>query len=729
MSSRFACLLVALAFVGVPAHAASLTKGNGDPNMLMQADEVDYDVNNHIVTAHGHVEIDYGGRVLLSDGVSYNQLTDVMTADGHVSIMAENGDVAFADHVVLKDKMRDGALQGFAALIGQNARMVAASATREDGVITTGYHADYTPCKVCQQTHRTPVWDVKAFRIIYDQPKHRIHFKDATIRFFGVPVLYTPYYSQADPTVKHASGILAPVLGTSTALGTFVKLPVYVAFSDSQDLTVEPWFTTSGGELLEGEYRQRFSNGGFWLQGSLADNPNGGPDGNETQLYSHIFGAGKLQLSQDWDTGFDLALTSNETYLERYDISYASQLNNDIYVEDYFGRSRFAVTGYFFQGLRATDDNRTIPVVLPLIDFDYVPEDHVLGGQLHFDIDTVALSRDEGESDQRLTAELNYRLPFITDNGQQLTFEADARGDLYHISNANPLDLPDMPQDNQFITRGLPYIAMDWRWPFIKQSSRSVSYVISPIVQVIAEPYGGVQPGIPDEDSTAFEFNDEDIFSFDPLPGYDLAETGPRANAGFLAKAYFTGGSVDTVIGQSFQLKPDPIFPQGSGLSGSISDFIGRIDVQIPPYLDVTHRIDVNEQSGNIRRDEVYVTGTEGRSSIRVSFVRLPTDLAAEVLSPQEEVNGQLIVGVFDHWSLLTAADRDLLTGQMLDEEFGAGYEDECIAISVAYRRRYTTDRDVPPSSSIIFRFNLKTGDQSVKPFDLFPSDVFNFPH
>jgi LPS-assembly protein len=64
----------------------------------------------------------------------------------------------------------------------------------------------------------------------------------------------------------------------------------------------------------------------------------------------------------------------------------------------------------------------------------------------------------------------------------------------------------------------------------------------------------------------------------------------------------------------------------------------------------------------------------------------------------------------------------------MLDTELGLGYEDECLGISVAYRRKFTTDRDLPPSTSVILRFNLKTGDEPIEPFSLFPQDVFSRP-
>ncbi len=638
--------------------------------------------------------------------------------------------MAFANHVVLNDKMRDGALEGFAALIGKNGRMVAVSAKRSAGRFTEALRAAYTPCKICaKKGDRTPLWQVKSYRVIYDQVTHKIKFQDATIEFLGVPILYTPYLSQPDPTVKHSSGILAPLVGTSTTLGSFIRVPVYVSLTDSQDLTIEPWLTESNGEVLESEYRQRFEDGGFWLQASVAQNPHGGLDDDQSQTYAHLFGSGRLALDDHWDTGFDAELTSSDTYLKRYDISNEDRLVNDIFVENISDRSRFAVTGYFFEGLRATDNSRTIPFVLPLIEYTYIPERDMLGGQVRFDLNTVSLAREDptnvlGTNDQRMTAELRYAVPFVTGNGQTISLTADVRGDVYHTDPANPLGLPDLPGSPKFISRGIPYVALDWRWPFIASGGQNTSFILEPIVQGILQPYGGNPAGIPNEDATDFEFSDSNLFSFEPTSGYDIVDSGPRLNAGLRAMAIFEGGELETLIGQSFRPKPDPEFTVQSGLNRTISDVVGRIDLKLPPYLDLTERFQINESSGDIERNEVYFTGTYDRSSIRVSYVRLPEDDSLGLIA-REEVNAQAIVGLFDHWSLLAAADRDLKDGQLLDTELGGGYEDECLNISVAYRRRYTTDRDVPPSTSIILRFNLKTGDQPVGLFDLFPEDVF----
>ena len=307
--------------------------------------------------------------------------------------------------------------------------------------------------------------------------------------------------------------------------------------------------------------------------------------------------------------------------------------------------------------------------------------------------------------------------------GQLLTLQLDARGDVYHVS-----DQPVGGAKDKFISRGVPYAALDWRWPFISNLSKDRALIVEPIVQAIAQPYGGNPAGIPNEDAAAFELDENNILSFDQLPGYDLVESGPRLNVGLHARAVFPSGSVDAVLGETYRIKPDPIFGPDSGQSGTTSDIVGRFSVKFLPYIDLTDRIDIDRANGTLRRHEVYLTGTYGRSSLQISYVQLPAEVTTLGLGQREEINAQADVNFYENWQAFGAIRRDLLAGQMLDTELGLGYEDECLGISLAYRRKFTTDRDLPPSTSIILRFNLKTGDQGIEPFSLFPQDVFSHP-
>lgn len=713
----------ALWFAGaLAAGGASAAPPAGDSDILLQADEVVYDANNRVVTAHGHVEVDYEGRILLADQLTYDQATDTMTATGHVSTLDTKGNVAFANHVTLTDHMRDGALEGFSALIGANGRLAASKAKREQGRYTTAYQAAYTPCKICNKPgQRTPVWRIKSYRVVYDQLKHRIKFHDATLELLGVPVFYTPYLTQPDPSVRYSSGILPPDIGSSTSIGTFARVPVYIALSPSNDATIAPLVSTKGGEVLEGEYRERWMEGGMWLQGAAGFNPNGGISGKQDQFYSDILGSGRIPIDNHWLTGFDVQLTSDNTFLKRYDISLLDRLTSDVFVQGESGRSRFALSGYFFQGLRPTDDNHTFPVPLPLLEYTYIPQDHLLGGQFRFDFNSVALTREQGADDQRATAELRWRKPFIALNGQLITFEMDARGDVYHIENAFPL-----PPSGHYVERGVPYVALDWRWPLMTNAG-DATIVFQPIGQLIYSPYGGNPPNLPNEDSVSLELDENNLFSFDRLPGQDIVESGPRANAGFRADAIFPLAHIEALLGQSYRLKPDSTFAPDSGLSGDQSDIVGRFSIKFPPYVDLTHRFDIDSQSGDLRRNEVYLTGTYGRSSLQVSYVRLGSSVATLGLPPREEVNAQADINFYRNWQAFAAIQRDLIAGEMINTEYGLGYEDECLAVSLAYRRKYTSEPGLPPSTAVILHIGLKTGDQPIRPFSLFHQDIFTY--
>ena len=734
---RALLIAAALTFAPFTAQAASNAQansntllGSGDGQMLVKSDHITYDTQSGLVTADGHVEIDYNQRIVTADTVTYDENKDVATAEGHVVMMAPNGDVAFSRRAVLTDKMRDGVLEAFAALIGKNGRFAAATATRTgDGTYTTANRAVFSPCKIClQKGERTPLWQVKAEKAVYDQPKHKIVYTNAVLELFGVPIGYTPYFSTGDGSQKHVTGILAPSLGTSSTLGSFIRVPFYVAFNDSQDLTISPLVSSRGGELIEGEYRQRLSDGGYWLQASVADNPHGGLSGHEHQTYSSLFGAGIIPLTNTWRFGYDAQITSNDTYLTRYNISQDQRLTSDLFLEGISGRSRFEITGYFFQGLLATDAPATIPIVAPLIQYTYIPEYDVLGGELRFDVNTAAVSRNLGVSSQRATAKLSWKRQFVTDNGQLITVQADARGDAYRTTNNDTIDFPTIPKDAHYVERGLPDVGIDWRWPFVSGGGPGkTSLVVEPIVQLIAAPYGDNPAGIPNQDSTQFELNELDLFSYDPLPGYDIVETGPRANVGLSTQAFFPTGSAELLVGQTFRLKSDTEFSADTGLSGKSSDIVARLTLNFPPHLSLTHRVDLDPDTGTVRRNEVYMDATWGRSGLEVSYLRLPPSEVVPGFDRREEINAQGTMGLWDYWLLYAEARRDLSASQMIDTEFGFGYADECLGLSLSWRRQYTRDRDVPPSSSILFRFNLKTDqDQGDTASDIFPRHIFS---
>jgi LPS-assembly protein len=484
-----------------------------------------------------------------------------------------------------------------------------------------------------------------------------------------------------------------------------------------------------GGDALEGEYRQRWDRSGMWLQASIAYKSDGGLGGSKpgAQFYDHIFGSGRFDLGGNWYSGFDLQLTNNDAYMRFYDISFLDRLTSSAFVENLFGRSRLALTGYFFQGLRATDATSVIPVAAPFLEYSFIPTRDIAGGQFRFDLNGIALSRGNGINQQRLSGELRWRLPMVGPVGQLFTLTADVRGDGYRLET--PVATATLPKGDSLVSRAVPYLSLDWRWPFLAQGGGGRSYILEPIAQLVAQPYGGNPRALRNEDSSAFEFSDTNLFSVNQLPGYDLVESGPRANVGLNAEALFPGGEVQAVVGQTFRLKPDPVLSGFAGQDGTASDVVGRFSVKFP-HLSINDRLDFDRKNGSINRHEVYITGSYNQSSLQLAYVQLPDSITLGLPS-REELTGQADLNVWNSWHVFAAARRDLLSDQFIDTEYGLGYEDECLAISLAYRQRYTSDLvlGLPPSTAVILRLQFKTGSTDLKPFSLFPQDVFTALH
>jgi LPS-assembly protein len=706
----------------------ALADGNGvseqrtapatSPQILLQADRISYDTRANVVTAEGHVIISDAQRTLRADRVSYDQNTDMVTADGNISILDANGNVAFADHVNLTDDLRDGALQGFSAVIGENGRLAASSANRREGRYTVANGAVFTPCAICAESgDTTPLWQIRAARITHDSEEKKIVYEDASLQFYGTTIFYFPYFSMADPTVKRQSGLLLPSFGSSSDIGSYAEVPYFWAINPYTDITLAPFVTTHAGQLLKGEYRQHWTGGGTWLQGSLGYDDNLLNTGQSAWL-GHLFGSGRTALSDTWRVGFDVQLASSDTYMKRYQISNLDRLTSSLFVDHVEGRSRAAITGYYFQSLRSADSAGKMPLVLPQAEYTYIPEHKVWDGRLRIDTSALSIQRDTGTDTTRASVAADWRLPFTMENGQLITFEALARSDLYYVRNlaggtgsTTTSTSTSTSKDTQTVGRGLAAAVAEWRWPFVKASANTpVTYVIEPIVQLVVSPYGGNSSSIPNEDSQTVEFDETDLFAVNNYPGLDRWTGGPRLNAGLRFTATMPMGNIEAIIGQNYRAKPDLSFSSGSGTGERKSDVIGRFTINLPPYIDLTHRFEIDEQTGEFRRNEVYLQGHYGKSSVELSYLKLSSDAAASSQGPREEVFVDTTINVYDDWSVFASARRNLEQGQMIESRFGVRYEDECFIVSLGYSRSYVSDQNLPPSTSVLLRIGLKSG-------------------
>ncbi|MCE2510179.1 MAG: LPS-assembly protein LptD [Alphaproteobacteria bacterium] len=701
-----------LATPGLGAETESGTESGGETPILLRADEVRHDEEHDVLIAHGNVEITQGARVLLADTVTYNQRADLLSASGNVVLMEPTGEVAFADYMTLTDDMREGVVRHIHILMEDDSRLAAVSGTRKKGVFSEFQKAVFSPCDLCKEDPtRAPLWQLKSMSVAHDQNAREIEYKDAFFEFFGVPLLYTPYLSHPDPTVKRRSGLLAPSYGSSTELGLRAQVPYYFNIAPDKDATFAPIFTSKEGVVLAGEYRQHFTDGEVSIAGSITevDERQGGvvvP--GQKEIRGHVNGKARFDLDPTWRTGLDVFRSTDDTYLRRYDLCSEDTLTTHAFLEGFRGRNYASVNTYLFQGLRETDDPDETPLILPMIDYRHVGKADRHGARWSLDANVLSLTRKEGADSHRLSVKPGWQLAHTADAGYVTTLSASLQMDGY-LSNdvTDPTD-PGGELRDGFAGRAHPQVMLDWRYPFIREDGEA-HQMIEPIITVVAAPNGGNSAKISNEDGQNFEFDTTNLLSANRFTGLDRVEGGQRVNYGLKLGVFGAGGgSTSIFFGQSFRLRDDTTFLPGSGLEHNLSDFVGEVEVSPISDLNVIYRSRLNKDDLLAERSELEFGAGPPALHVDVNYFFIRGSPTNPEFGDREELTTAIRSKITKNWLLTASNRRDFELDDTLYWSAGIGYADECIDLLFSFTRSFTQDRDVKPANVFFLRIILK---------------------
>ncbi len=675
---------------------------------LFSADEIQYDRQSEIVTASGRVEIVQGERILKADRVLYNVREDKVTAVGNIVLLEPTGEVLFADNIELYNELKTGAIRDIRVLFTDNSRLAAQSAVRIDENKTVMNKAVYSTCRLCEDDRNAaPLWQVKSSKVEHDKIAKTITYKNAVMEFYGVPVMYTPYFSHPDPTVKRQSGFLAPSAFNSSDLGYGLTVPYYYAISEDKDMTITPTVTTNEGLLLATEYRQALENGAYSLDGSITYIDES-PTSDDKEIQGHIRGDGQFDINDTWSWGFDVFATTTDTYLDRFDISNEDSLTSTAYVQGLRGRNYSKLSTYAFQGLEAEDDTGTTPFVPAWWEYSYVGEPNKLGARFNASVDALTMVRTDGQDTNRLSASGGWHLPYTSSSGQVVTLDTSIRGDAYyaHDQLEDPYDLTS-ETSNSFTGRIIPSLSLKWNYPFVRHSG-TMRQLIEPVAEVVwSEALGS--KNTPNEDSLSFEFDDTNLFGSNRYAGLDEVEEGGRVNYGFNFGLYGENGGYSTLlVGQSIHMDDSTSFGEGTGLEDQFSDFVARLEIQPTEMFKYTHRVRMDQETLSLARNEIDFFIGDDNNWFNLGYLNLRDDLSSTGIDQRDEISVAGKVKMTEFWSSYGSYQRDLEgNGASIEATLGVEYLDECFGFALEAKRSFTRNGDVDPSTSVGFKIRL----------------------
>ena len=719
-----------LASVAVPKVALAQEQAFG-PDAAAPSEQIEfdagtvvYDSNTEVVTASNNVVVNRDGYSLRADTVVWNRNTGEVVADGNVKTVGPEGDVAYGDKIILTDSLKDGVVNNLLVVLADGSRLAASQGERNNGVLTLDYAA-YTACKIetADGCPKKPSWQVKAVKVTYNPATKRVKYDGARIELFGLPIIPLPFLSHPVDTVA-GSGFLVPSIGFSRNNGLEIQQSYYWRMAQNRDLIASITGFSDVAPLAQAKFRSLESEGAFEIAafGTYSNRINTGvaaPIGNKV-FRGYIEAAGRFQFDPYWSISASGRRTTDRTFLRRYDISRDDRLRSTISAERIGIDSYFSLSGWAVQTLRVGDRQGLTPIALPEIDYRLRLNEPVLGGKVQLQANSLAISRVDGQDTQRAFASGRWDLRTLTRLGQEINFTVLARGDIYHSDENASTVTAIYRGDSGFQTRGIFAAAADVKWPFIGQAFGGTQ-IFTPRVQLVAAPTTA-NLSVPNEDSRAVDLEDSNLFALNRFPGYDRFEDNYRITYGFdwaLRKQSFTA---DVTIGQSYRLSNRAsIFPDGTGLSEKVSDIVGRTELRFKDFVKLTHRFRLDKDNLAIRRNEIDATVGSRSTYAQIGYLKLDRNIGPTVedLADREEVRLGGRVRVARYWSLFGSAIIDLTDTNedptSLSDGFnpirhrlGVAYDDDCLSLSLTWRRDYQPTGDARRGNSFLFRLAFR---------------------
>ncbi len=681
-----------------------------DKPVDFEADIISYDKNKNFLTATGNVVIVQNGLTLKTEKIVFDRTKNEITAPEKVTFTLPDGTVTHSENATLSGDMKQAAAHAMVTYMYDGTRITSKRIKRtDDGNTVYLKRITYTPCSTCNG--QTPLWELSARNMKEDNLNNEMRFIHSFLNVKDVPVFYFPYLKVPDFSVKRKTGLLAPSFSGNGEIKSGLTLPFFVDVADNQNLIVTPTFSPDHDPLGIVEYEGLFTRGKLQFDTSLTRD-----DDNAKQ--GHIRAYTQYDITDNWRFTGQLFRASSDTYFRRYRLPNID--DNQSYLSSYaslerFGtRNYFSFNGYAYQSLQSRVSSKSIPIIIPVADYQYFTD--TLGDSsayLFSQINAAAYHTRERFKSDRLTVVQGVRLPYISSFGAAFEVEGSVRMDGYNVDTGKRL-IANYGQDETYTTgRFYPTFAAKMRYPMARVT-KNTTQVLEPIVMLVSSPDSANNDKIPDVDSIDQDFDSSNLFSTNRFSGFDRVETGTRTNYGVQWSLYGSqNASISALIGQSywFTSPEEELWPLLGVGENRFSDYVGRLSVNYK-WLSMAYRTRLDQNSLAVKKNEFMISGGGAPLRLGIDYVYLNEMRNGTNYYPtREEV---LLFGsskLTRHWSLnglyryrLTEKDKGPIeyTGQVQ-------WENECTAVIFEISKSFTRDRNYEGDTSFMVKFILKT--------------------
>ncbi len=569
-----------------------------------------------------------------------------------------------------------------------HAQGVAGSISGDGEAVTRLQDTTFSTCPRQKQD-----WYLSTRQLTLDSDSRQGTARDVTLRFYRVPIFYTPWlrFPLGD---ERMTGFLAPSVGTSTSSGFEVATPWYWNAAPNFDATITPVYLQRRGGQLETQWRWLNRQGEWQLDHEyLPEDRRFGDDRMLTQVQHNG------RLGSNWRTNLDISSVSDESYFDDLgsdlDLTSTTHLLRRADLRWRSGRSYFRGRVQAYQTIDETIPGGNRP-------YEQLPQLRLgtrdqQAGPFAFDIDSEAVQWERVDSTTGARARVT---PAVRAPIERPGWFLRPRLALDHTSYR--LDRIENDPGDESIDRTLPITSLDAGLRFDRPAGR-FRQTLEPRAFYVHVPHED-QDDIPLFDTGAFDFSFSQLFRERRFAGGDRIGDQNRMALALTSRlldrhdgrevARVGLGGIRHFADREVQLTPD------MDEERSTSDLLAEIavsptrawqaqaTVQWDPELEETRRVSTR----------LRYRGADGGIMNLGWRSRRAEDGAIE----QNQIDASFAWPINPRWSLLGRVNHSLEAERNLEALGGVEYRSCCWSLRGVAREYITNDgEDTANSISI----------------------------
>ncbi|MGV8990559.1 MAG: LPS-assembly protein LptD [Thiobacillus sp.] len=685
--------------------SGSAVAGKAGP-MFVSADRIE-STSPNIIEASGRVEARQAGNNFFADWLLYDTSQSLVQARGQVR-MEQPALLVEGDSLKLNIDDYSGELtQPVYQLTDQPGR---GNAERIDFINKTHYtlkDATYTTCSAGNDD-----WFLKVKDLELDKSRNVGTARNATLRFLGVPILYTPWM---DFPLNNArkTGMLAPTFGTTERSGLDILVPYYLNLAPNYDATLYPRLLSKRGVQLGGEFRYLLDNvrGENRLEYLPNDN-----EANRTRWSLAL--KNEYRLNDNTLAGMNFNSVSDNDYFR--DLSNLisatsiSHLNREAWLTTQHANWNAELRAQTFQTLQ--DSSAPTSIVEPYARLPHarLGMNHTLENGLEFKVETEATrfahaTLTEGT---RVLAYPTVRLP-LTNSFGFLTPQLGWHSTYYALDDSAA---------KQNIKRNLPIFSLDSGVTFDRPfqfAGNDYVQTLEPRAYYVFAPYRD-QSTIPVFDSAQLDFNYAQMFTENQFIGGDRINDANQLTVAVTSR--FTEASsglerLQITLGQRYYFAAQQVtLPGVAPRSNNATDLLAAVSGQITQDWRINTGWQFNTQNGTTIRRNLGASyrPSPGRAvNFGYRFIDQTTD--------QVDLSAQWPLG--NRWYGMFRYNYSFQDNKLVEGLAGLEYNGGCWAVRGVFQRLATKENQ--STDAVFFQLELSgMGRLGSNPLDILKHSI-----